>query len=33
MLPENQKPLPEVIITPMVPEDYDEVRALYPGAG
>ena len=29
MLPENQKPLPEVIITPMVPEDYDEVRALW----
>ena len=29
MAPENQKPLPEVVITPMVPGDYDEVCALW----
>ena len=26
---ENQQNMPEVVITPMVPEDYDEVRALW----
>ena len=26
---EKRKDLPEVVITPMVPEDYDEVRALW----
>ena len=26
---ENRKDLPEVVITPMTPDDYDEVRALW----
>ena len=29
MVPDNQEQIPEVVITPMVPEDYDEVRALW----